>query len=1431
MEALTLGSIFARHLGFPGHPAGSLGAEAFASRLKAKNHAFAPEKDDPDDWVERFFAAEQPFEKREAELVAMGASDHAPAVLEVDLDEREYLVVEDDDEIVVVSEMGSLVLQRTPELTSRLKAAELPASSGTPSSVHRDPGDRAYWVGQSGKVSLLDARLVAQALAQAPAPRVEPLARVAAPSRLSVFEPTPRPPSAFPVTYAAKQVRSLAAAAVQGPATQVLVLDRTETKVVGGQTAAFWQRLTGALTEGGRVRENLGRTLAGASAVALGRQTYAVRAGAVTALVQRPVAGLGARGEAAARGSAEVERRARAGSFVPKWARDLFDERPRGRGFWIVPAAEGVASARPEWVERALEQARRWRERARDEARGRLDPPMPKTPVTVLSREAGGQPLVDADRAASRMARGAFDGLGKTGAFEGFSLAALGGRWALGAGRTPLGAGEPSGEPLALSETGATDRAVPEVQARSTAAVLEDSAGQPWPLAGAFPASTLQALYTGLERTAAAEGHRITSVDVAFEPPSRLVSAPTGADGAFVDVRYSAPAVTSVQVQTERLAPAFLAAPFSRGGLRVGGDLSDALDRSVQRNLVTARPAGAPAEGAADAIGHLTLTARSPAASAVMLPAAVATAMAPAAAPARLSALAWLDWAISNAPFAHAKPKDDAVGSVIGDSSREGDSGTLPASGSAGAGQSSTAIGEQRALPDSVQSHVDRAFGSEAGTGRTSGLSEGEAPDLVHPAPDGSAPGEESSFGSLSGSRPGAGAVPLFSATGPTIGAPSALAAGGSGRGPESLVAALPLLQVHLSAHQPAPASAARAAEEGGGEVIVIGVPLYVRMAEARMAPGAAHALADRAPEEVPVALAVADRDAPGSESAFDGRPASVGRQTVALPPGATSSESAGDLAARGAVVAPAAPGLVDSAASGLASPGIFDRGSPGAKTLAAPGAESQVTVAPLRDGSEVPLDARAPEMPVVTPPVSSPAPGVAGGPGTLGETASGQPASPDGRAPGSEFGMVSRAAASRATAVTPAFPQGPGAVGHASALGRPGSIGDRPPAARPGAVPGAPGSKVTVSASRAGAGVPLESRAPEMAVVTPAPSSRAPRALAQGESALAGLGTGDGAGGAEPASRSPGPAASTSFPASGTGSGTTAAVGRGGAPGAVSGSAAALASGSTWARAPSAGGSSFRRRAGGSGVLRFFYPSEPRWWGLTRPQTAAGSTPTVLASASEVPALVSQKRDLPPAPAEGWSPAGLLPSVSSAAATPASSLASPAAFAARGARVNGASAPSAPVGGGSRLSPASNGAAAPDAASGYATIGAKPSAAPLELGSVREKDLAYVAVTPEGEAKLVTKNAAAQLATRSRAGLVEMTVVAGIAPQAPSLEDLATAGHDRPHAKGKQEAPARSGHGKTDALSLQGTIDSLAQRIYHRLKRRLESDRERFGG
>ena len=110
----------------------------------------------------------------------------------------------------------------------------------------------------------------------------------------------------------------------------------------------------------------------------------------------------------------------------------------------------------------------------------------------------------------------------------------------------------------------------------------------------------------------------------------------------------------------------------------------------------------------------------------------------------------------------------------------------------------------------------------------------------------------------------------------------------------------------------------------------------------------------------------------------------------------------------------------------------------------------------------------------------------------------------------------------------------------------------------------------------------------------------------------------------------------------------------------------------------------------------------------------------------------------------------------------------------------------------------------------------------------------AYVAVNGSGAAGTVSK-AAAQ---RRRLDSIEMSIVAAIPPAPPPLESMGSGatGGDAPHARSKGHGQGGQSHQKEseDAVShskIEGSVDAIAQRIYHRIRRRIQSDRERFGG
>ena len=112
----------------------------------------------------------------------------------------------------------------------------------------------------------------------------------------------------------------------------------------------------------------------------------------------------------------------------------------------------------------------------------------------------------------------------------------------------------------------------------------------------------------------------------------------------------------------------------------------------------------------------------------------------------------------------------------------------------------------------------------------------------------------------------------------------------------------------------------------------------------------------------------------------------------------------------------------------------------------------------------------------------------------------------------------------------------------------------------------------------------------------------------------------------------------------------------------------------------------------------------------------------------------------------------------------------------------------------------------------------------------------AYVAVNSSGAAGTVSR-AAAQ---RKRLDSIEMSIVAAIPAAPPPLESMGSGsgatGGDVPHARAKGHGHGGQGHqkegeGAVSHSKIEGSVDAIAQRIYHRIRRRIQSDRERFGG
>ena len=116
----------------------------------------------------------------------------------------------------------------------------------------------------------------------------------------------------------------------------------------------------------------------------------------------------------------------------------------------------------------------------------------------------------------------------------------------------------------------------------------------------------------------------------------------------------------------------------------------------------------------------------------------------------------------------------------------------------------------------------------------------------------------------------------------------------------------------------------------------------------------------------------------------------------------------------------------------------------------------------------------------------------------------------------------------------------------------------------------------------------------------------------------------------------------------------------------------------------------------------------------------------------------------------------------------------------------------------------------------------------------VRGPETVYLAIDEQGRAGPIAPDQLRQ--ARSLAQSVDMRVVTAVPPSPPPLESMsamrgipdAEAPRARhPQAKAQEDRPDEAvSHSK-----IEGSVEAVAQRIYHRVRRRLASDRERFGG
>lgn len=578
----SLTSVFEKHLGFPGAGRTRVTAEAFVDRVVDRLQHFDEASEDLARWVDQFFETEHLAEDRQVAFAAFAEGREHP-VLEISLGEQEFVVVDSDrdDEIVVVSGAGSMVVQRTAELMTRLRAAELPApQQHRLTDAFKPSGERVYLVNGQGAVTALDAKAVMAALRSAPM-RAEPVARVTpAATHLPAFTPAATSSTTVagsvtpPRPFAAREVQAMARRDLTGTsAGSVRVVERGGyVRPVSPGAARVWQSLTAhATTQDGESRAG------GVTAVSLGQQTFAVKAGGVTALVQRPT-----RPEPAPVSTPADRVRPRAERVMPAWLRELLAGALHGR-YWVEPAVarSNTLDARSSsWIALALQQADAARVRAKAELSGELDPE--PSPVRAVRPAPAPASTVE-------------------GAMIDASVVVV---------AVPTAPPSPSAA-LSMAAPASTPEARP-----TTYRLSEKGVSEPLPIGhrGSLPATTLRALFTALERSAAYEGQQLRTAVVTAQPkpaerssmaPEHVVAVSQVELETAPHVMPSLPSMRTsiaaahgvspgVRQRAGASTPDLFALPFDEvGTLRIGRELDAVMARAFER--VSSTPVTVPA--------------------------------------------------------------------------------------------------------------------------------------------------------------------------------------------------------------------------------------------------------------------------------------------------------------------------------------------------------------------------------------------------------------------------------------------------------------------------------------------------------------------------------------------------------------------------------------------------------------------------------------------------------------------------------------------------------------------------------------------------------------------------------------------------------------------------------------------------------------------
>ncbi|MFL5312889.1 MAG: hypothetical protein ACJ79H_20850, partial [Myxococcales bacterium] len=128
--------------------------------------------------------------------------------------------------------------------------------------------------------------------------------------------------------------------------------------------------------------------------------------------------------------------------------------------------------------------------------------------------------------------------------------------------------------------------------------------------------------------------------------------------------------------------------------------------------------------------------------------------------------------------------------------------------------------------------------------------------------------------------------------------------------------------------------------------------------------------------------------------------------------------------------------------------------------------------------------------------------------------------------------------------------------------------------------------------------------------------------------------------------------------------------------------------------------------------------------------------------------------------------------------------------------------------------------------------VGSGKAAAAASGARARGPETIYVAMDEQGKAGPATGDQIRR--GNALAQSVEMRIVAAIPPSPPPLQAMGSGVASHPQVLARHRHAPGAEPKAEEAVSqsrIEGSVDAIAQRIYHRIRRRIASDRERFGG